>query len=106
MLDEMALNQEAVQKMKSFSQTCKTDIETLCPSVTTGGGRHLRCLRTQAEKLTTPCRDLLVQSGVLDAAPAAATEAVKAAAEAPKAAAATGATAPAPVAPAAPEKKK
>jgi hypothetical protein len=46
---------------QGFRTSCGPDVARLCPTVSPGRGRLLRCLRTHERDLSTACRDELAK---------------------------------------------
>jgi Cysteine rich repeat len=49
-----AASQEATRG--ALRQVCLEDFKRLCSAVTRGGGRILKCMTDNSEKLSSPCR--------------------------------------------------
>ena len=79
-------------QVNAIRQACRTDYQTYCASVPTGGSAALACLKENAQSLSAPCQQAVGRVG--GAAPAPQRQA--------PAAAAPGVPAPTPTAPAAP----
>lgn len=45
--------------MLRIKKACEEDFKKLCPDVRPGGGRILKCLNGQTDKLTPACREVL-----------------------------------------------
>lgn len=45
------------ERMKEFSEACKADADQLCKQVQAGGGRMMRCLAQNKDRLSPACRE-------------------------------------------------
>lgn len=50
---------EKKEKAQDFSQACKKDVAQFCKDTKTGGGRVLKCLKRNTDKLSAECKEVL-----------------------------------------------
>lgn len=51
------------QEMRLAARSCAHDYRVLCPNLPMGQGNVLFCLKVHADRLSTPCRNALLQAG-------------------------------------------
>jgi hypothetical protein len=85
--------QPSQAQISAIRQACRTDYQTYCASVPTGGSAALACLKENAQSLSAPCHQAVGAVG--GAAPAPQRQAPAAAAPSAPAATATAPAAPA-----------
>jgi len=49
------------QDRAALESACKADFEKLCAGVAPGGGRIIKCLQENADKLSAPCKSALAK---------------------------------------------
>jgi Cysteine rich repeat len=61
--------QPSQAQVKAVRQACRTDYQTYCASVPTGGSAALACLKENAQSLSAPCQQAVGALGGAAAAP-------------------------------------
>ncbi|MCP4318221.1 MAG: hypothetical protein GY789_19955 [Hyphomicrobiales bacterium] len=51
------------QEMRLAARSCARDYRVLCPNLPIGQGNVLFCLKIHANRLSTPCRNALIEAG-------------------------------------------
>ena len=51
------------QEMRIAARSCARDFRVLCPNLPVGQGNVLFCLKVHANRLSTPCRNALLEAG-------------------------------------------
>ena len=50
-----------IERRPPFAYACETDAKKLCPELLPGKGRLYSCLHLNADQLSTPCKELVLQ---------------------------------------------